>query len=245
MGGRGLLAQLDRERQGWGGGPAAFSLGESGAVLHVITDLDRGGAEAMLTRLVMADQSRGLARNVVVSLLDGGAHAAKLRDAGIEVHSLSLDRFSRLPGAFIRLVLLIRRIRPSLVMTWLYHADLIGTLAAMVSGIGAERVIWNLRCSNIDFDQYAYTTRWIVKILTWLSPLPKLVSVNSRAGQRVHEVLGYRPRHWMLLPNGLDLDEYRPDGSRTAREAWVRLPGKYRNWDAAWDALQDMMATRH
>ena len=40
-------------------------------------------------------------------------------------------------------------------------------------------------------------------------------------------------------------DEYRPDGSRTAREALLRLPGKYRNWDAAWDALQDVIATRH
>jgi hypothetical protein len=40
-------------------------------------------------------------------------------------------------------------------------------------------------------------------------------------------------------------DEYRPAGSRIAREAWVRLPGKYRDKDAAWDALQDMMATRH
>jgi hypothetical protein len=40
-------------------------------------------------------------------------------------------------------------------------------------------------------------------------------------------------------------NEYRPDGSRTAREAWVRVPGKHRDKDAAWDALQDMMTTRH
>jgi hypothetical protein len=41
-------------------------------------------------------------------------------------------------------------------------------------------------------------------------------------------------------------NEYRPDGSRTAREAWVRIPGKHRNQDAAWDALEeDMIATRH
>jgi hypothetical protein len=39
--------------------------------------------------------------------------------------------------------------------------------------------------------------------------------------------------------------EYRPDRSRTAREAWVRIPGKHRNRDAAWDALEDMIATRH
>jgi hypothetical protein len=39
--------------------------------------------------------------------------------------------------------------------------------------------------------------------------------------------------------------EYRPDGSRTAREAWVRVPGKHRNKDAAWDAVDNMMTTRH
>lgn len=37
-------------------------------------------------------------------------------------------------------------------------------------------------------------------------------------------------------------NEYRPDGSRTAREAWVRIPGKHRNKDAAWDALENMIA---
>jgi hypothetical protein len=40
-------------------------------------------------------------------------------------------------------------------------------------------------------------------------------------------------------------NEYRPDGSRTAREAWVRIHGKHRNVDAAWDALEKMIATRH
>ena len=40
-------------------------------------------------------------------------------------------------------------------------------------------------------------------------------------------------------------DEYKPDGTRTAQEAWVRVPGKHRNKDAAWDALDDLIATRH
>jgi hypothetical protein len=40
-------------------------------------------------------------------------------------------------------------------------------------------------------------------------------------------------------------DEYTPDGSRTAREAWLRIPGKHRNQEAAWDALQDLLETRH
>jgi hypothetical protein len=40
-------------------------------------------------------------------------------------------------------------------------------------------------------------------------------------------------------------NDYRPDENRKAQAAYVRIPGKHRNWDAAWDALQDMMITRH
>jgi hypothetical protein len=43
----------------------------------------------------------------------------------------------------------------------------------------------------------------------------------------------------------VDPDEYRPDPSCVAREVWVRIPGKHRNQDLAWDALQDLMAMRH
>jgi hypothetical protein len=35
-------------------------------------------------------------------------------------------------------------------------------------------------------------------------------------------------------------------GERPARQScWVRIPGKHRNHDAAWNALEDMIATRH
>ena len=38
--------------------------------------------------------------------------------------------------------------------------------------------------------------------------------------------------------------DYRP-GGRTARQCWVRIAGKHRNRDAAWEALHNTMATRH
>jgi hypothetical protein len=39
-------------------------------------------------------------------------------------------------------------------------------------------------------------------------------------------------------------NEYRP-GTTTAHEVWVRIPGKHKNRDAAWNCLEDMMAARH
>jgi hypothetical protein len=38
--------------------------------------------------------------------------------------------------------------------------------------------------------------------------------------------------------------EYRP-GSRKAQQRWLRIPGKHKNKDAAWDALQALLETRH
>lgn len=43
---------------------------------------------------------------------------------------------------------------------------------------------------------------------------------------------------------GQDHDDYRP-GFCKARQGLFRIPGKHRNCDTAWDALQDIMATRH
>jgi hypothetical protein len=42
----------------------------------------------------------------------------------------------------------------------------------------------------------------------------------------------------------VDPDDYQP-GSRKTHQGWFRFPGKYKNRDLAWDALQEMMVTRH
>jgi hypothetical protein len=38
--------------------------------------------------------------------------------------------------------------------------------------------------------------------------------------------------------------EYRP-GLRKAQQRWFRIPGKHANKHAAWNALRDILATRH
>jgi len=51
---------------------------------------------------------------------------------------------------------------------------------------------------------------------------------------------------WVALMVDIDPDDLRNClGSRRVGSCWVRIPGKHRNLDAAWDALENMMATRH
>jgi hypothetical protein len=52
-------------------------------------------------------------------------------------------------------------------------------------------------------------------------------------------------RKWDRVALMVDVDPEELKHCRTARAAWVRVPGKHRNHEAAWDAFHDMMATRH
>jgi glycosyltransferase involved in cell wall biosynthesis len=176
-------------------------------VLHIITGLDRGGAEMMLTRLV----THHAAQSIVVSLTSEGALGATLREAGVTVVSLGMSRRRLSLPAFVRLVALLRQEQPDIVQTWLYHADFAGMLAALF--VRRPRLVWNLRCSDMDLTQYSWTTRCIRFLLARFARVPAVVVVNSEAGKRYHAMLGYRPKSWAVIANGFDPERFRPNAA--------------------------------
>ncbi|MGE4219983.1 MAG: glycosyltransferase [Alphaproteobacteria bacterium] len=189
-------------------------------VLHVITDLDVGGAERMLATYLTGPRD-GRIRHRVVSLKPEGIFAAALRKAGIEVVSLGMGRWPN-PLALLRLAWLIRRWRPDVVQTWMYHADLIGSLALLLSGRRARTHLnWGIRCSDMDLAEYGPMLRAVIGTCRALSGLPDRIVANSEAGRRFHrETLGYRDSDWRVVPNSIDADRFRPDpGHRAAVRA--------------------------
>jgi glycosyltransferase involved in cell wall biosynthesis len=197
-------------------------------VLHLITGLETGGAEQMLARLVSRlDRSRH--RSIVVSMTGPGSIGPELSRGGIEVHSLDLARGSPDPRGLVRLVGLWRLLRPDVVQTWLYHADLLGLIAKPFAP--ACRLLWNIQCTeSID-------TRVVLRLLVPGSRFPEAIVVNSLAGKSFHEGLGYRPRRWEHIPNGCDTSAFRFDEAarRRLRREWgiaddtvaIGLPARY------------------
>jgi glycosyltransferase involved in cell wall biosynthesis len=178
------------------------------SILHLITDLEVGGAEMMLAKLLQRmDPSRF--QNAVVSLTAGGRLAKQIEAGGTPVHSLDMERARIDFRALPKILKLLKQIQPTVLQTWLYHADLLGTLASL--GGGRSPLVWNLRCSDMDLAQYPLTTRLTLKLLAFCSRIPRVIIVNSQAGQRIHQAIGYQAKRWELIPNGFDLDEFHPD----------------------------------
>jgi glycosyltransferase involved in cell wall biosynthesis len=122
-----------------------------------------------------------------------------------------------------RLAQEIRAFRPDILQTWLYHANLLGTLVSLTTG--PRVVLWNIRSSDMDMSHYRRISGWVVRVCAWLSWLPEAVIVNSRAGLGYHESIGYRPRRWAVIPNGVDTDVFRPDApARVALREELGLP---------------------
>jgi glycosyltransferase involved in cell wall biosynthesis len=95
----------------------------------------------------------------------------------------------------------------------MYHADLLGAITARASGIAAP-IIWNIRHSTLRNDVDARTTFWTAKLCAALSRrLPARIIVNSEAGKMAHASYGYWADGMRVIPNGFELDEFRPSNS--------------------------------
>jgi glycosyltransferase involved in cell wall biosynthesis len=175
-------------------------------IVHLITNLQVGGAEMMLLKL-LSHMDRQRFRSVVVPLVAVGSVGKKIQELDIPVYALGMRRGRPSAQALSAIFSLLKQERPFIVQTWLYHADLLGLVAGSLARV--PHVVWNVRCSNME--QLSRGTDWTLKICAKLSARPSVVVVNSEAGKAVHASLGYHPRQWMVIPNGFDLNRFAPD----------------------------------
>ena len=177
-------------------------------IIHLISGLFVGGAETTLYKLISRMNVTHF-QNMVVCLIEIGPVGDDIRCLGVPVYSLGMHRSRPSPLGLLRLVRLLKGERPDILQTWLYHADLLGLAAGKLAR--APVTVWNLRASNMDMSQYRRLSGWTLEACAHLSRWPEAVVVNSEAGRLSHAQIGYSPRHWVLIPNGIDLQQFKPD----------------------------------
>lgn len=176
-------------------------------ILHVITGLSDGGAEAVLTRLILNSPQY---EHLVVSLSDSGKYGAVLTGAEIRVINLNLSRKSLNIEKFIELCSLIKRESPDVIQTWMYHADLFGGLASRVAGF--KNIIWGLHNTTLDKKLSSKITRLIAYVNGRLSHVvPRKVISCSQVGMAAHADLGYKLDKMIYVPNGYDFSVFQPN----------------------------------
>lgn len=175
-------------------------------IAHLITSLGVGGAERQLKALV-SDREKSSLSHIIISLKDEGAIGKELAcQPGVYLYCLNLDKSIE---GFWQLFKILRREKPDVLQTWLYHADFLGLLVGKLARV--PRIVWNIRCSNMDLSRYSRQTALILRILKFLSKFPDAIVTNSKAGQRFHTRYGFKPKKWVRISNGIDTDYFKPD----------------------------------
>lgn len=193
-------------------------------VAHVITDLDVGGAEMVLVRLLERLDRRRFA-SLVVSLTPGGALEERAKRSGARVVSLRMRAGRPSAVALLRLARALRAFDPDVVQGWMYHANLAAWLA---SRLLARRpaVAWNIRQSLASLEHEKALTRLVIRLGARLSRRVERIVDNSEASVRQHVAIGFDVERFEVLPNGFDTAQFAPDPeSRAALRRDLSLPG--------------------
>lgn len=194
-------------------------------VVHLITGLNTGGAEMALYRL-LAGMDREKFDSQVVCMIPVGQVGEQIRALGIPVTSLEMPPGRPALRGLRQLVRLLKNSRPDVLQTWLYHADLLGLLACGLTKVPV--LVWNIRNAEIVFLQTRRLSDLVVKICALLSKWPQAVVINSHSGQVIHSRLGYHPKEWCLIPNGIDTAQFFPDSAarERIRQEWKVAPSE-------------------
>jgi glycosyltransferase involved in cell wall biosynthesis len=193
-------------------------------VMHIITTLGPAGAENMLCRIA-AGMDATRFENEVVSLTGILDLAEKMNSLGVRVRTLAMKKSVPNPLLVMRLAKWIRESKPDVIHTWMYHANLIGTLAARLAG--NVPVIWAIHHNAFDPRVDKRRTMLVNRACAVLSrKFADRIVFCSEASLRTHKLLGYAAEKLQVIPNGFDLEQVKPDlTARASLRQELGIPG--------------------
>ena len=175
-------------------------------ILNIISNLGRGGAESTLLKILLNDQSN---KHIVISLKKDGELAEIIKNNNIQLYELNFKFFNIF--IYYKIGKIILKNRPDIIQTWMYHADLIGGLAARLAG--CRKVIWGIRTTNIFPGKgVSRNTKWILKLCAILSNfIPHTILCVANRSKAVHAEKGYTSSKMTVVSNGFEVKTYKLD----------------------------------
>jgi glycosyltransferase involved in cell wall biosynthesis len=176
-------------------------------VVHIITGLNDGGAEAVLYRLCKYDTEN---IHICISLMDEGKYGPKLSELGIKVYCLNMKSNKLSFSKLWKLYFLLFRIKTDVVQTWMYHANFIGGICSRLLGI--QNIIWGIHHTTLNPGETKKSTILIAKISAKLSSIiPQKIIYCAQKAREVQESYGYDISKGIVISNGYNLEDFNND----------------------------------
>ena len=183
---------------------------KSPRILHITTGLGLGGAEKILFDLAQHQASKGFLA-AVVSLNAGGYYGPLLQNNGVRLIEIPFIDSNRgivwhifnLATTTYLLIKVLRQLRPNLVHTWMYPADIFGGIVSRLFGIP---VVWGIFTGHTNSKYYKPRTFFLFKLCILFSKfIPSQIVSCSAFGRHSHSLVGYDLNRIRYIPSGFDI----------------------------------------
>lgn len=201
-------------------------------ITFVVTELGPGGAETQVFRVSSELQTRGYAVQII-SLKSPVGYSEELRRRGVQIDSLDLKRSDDYLDALQECARVMKSFGPRVVVNMLFHANVLGSLAAAYTGV--ERVFTSVR--GVD----SKTWRYGIEHVLLRSQLSGGIITNSPylAG-RIVEMGVSRLERIKVIPNGIDMLSLRP----TVERAKIRKSLGVKDTDFLWLCVANVLRVK-
>jgi glycosyltransferase involved in cell wall biosynthesis len=188
------------------------------SIVLAIRSLDIGGAERQFLLLAKGiDKERF---DVTVCTMYGGAMEDEVR-AVEEIDYVNLQKKGRydiveFSSRYRRLLL---EKRPDFIYSFLGEMNLFSLWCKPAE----TKLVWGFRASDMDLSRYDRMSRLLFWLQKRFSKKADRIVCNSNACIDYHKIRGFAMERAVTIPNGIDTERFRPDGTR--REEFRRQWG--------------------
>ena len=188
-------------------------------ILFFIRSLNAGGAERQLVITAKGLAERGY-KVTVLTFYEGGFYAEELKDTKVQLLSLHKTGRWDVLSFLLRLRRVLCQQKPDIIYSFLNTANILAVLLRPF--IRTKRVVWGVRASNMDLDQYDWLSRWSYWLECRLARFADTIIANSYAGKDYAVAHGFPEEKISVIHNGIDTERFIPDkaSGKRLRDEW-------------------------
>lgn len=203
-------------------------------VLHVLDDLDTGGAERQVTAFILRSDA-GRFRHEICALSESGRFAADLAAAGVPIHILGVKAGSDLVQATVRLRRLVRKVDPDVIHATLYRPGIAGRVVGRLCGKPVVTSLVNTTYEpewRLDNPRLVSWKVWATRMVDGVSARrwgTRFVAITESVKTSAVRQLGLPRGRITVIPRGLSFDgpQISVDADAQAARLALGLAGAY------------------